>query len=289
MSGTLRLNSNVWMLGKIPMVENSNNEVIFSHQHQMQMLCLPSNSRITNSQRILWDFLSVFHLVSMLFDLLTVLDIFSHDQIHIRAHTMSQQTHLACEMNDGPFLVMDSQIVLMRQIILWYTVVWRNQIKSSTLERATDENPNFQRVADQPSDENPSVRPQLLLPQSSGSRLTTSTETNRHSSIRERRAPKQSTSRVPPVPSNEAALAFNASSLEPACFVQQTMGKIGAEMSYPVTADMFENPENDWFATASSKSSCSCWSEPQKAICWWACTISSNSRKSNGPMEKTMM
>ena len=31
------------------------------------------------------------------------------------------------------------------------------------------------------------------------------------------------------------------------------MGKIGAEMSYPVTADMFENPENDWFATASSK------------------------------------
>ena len=111
---------NVWMLGKIPMVENSNNEVIFSHQHQMQMLCLPSNSRITNSQRILWDFLSVFHLVSMLFDLLTVLDIFSHDQIHIRAHTMSQQTHLACELNDGPFLVMDSQIVLMRQIILWY-------------------------------------------------------------------------------------------------------------------------------------------------------------------------
>ena len=37
------------------------------------------------------------------FDLVTVLDVFSHDQIHIRAHTMSQQTQLAHEMNQCLF------------------------------------------------------------------------------------------------------------------------------------------------------------------------------------------
>ena len=30
-------------------------------------------------------------------------------------------------------------------------------------------------------------------------------------------------------------------------------GKIGVEVSYPVTAEMFENPEDDWLATASSR------------------------------------
>ena len=29
--------------------------------------------------------------------------------------------------------------------------------------------------------------------------------------------------------------------------------KVGVEVSYPVTADMFENPEDDWLATASSR------------------------------------
>ena len=28
---------------------------------------------------------------------------------------------------------------------------------------------------------------------------------------------------------------------------------VGVEVSYPVTADMFENPEDDWLATASSR------------------------------------
>ena len=37
----------------------------------------------------------------MLFDLETVLDVFSHDQLLIRAHTTSQQTHLACENEPG--------------------------------------------------------------------------------------------------------------------------------------------------------------------------------------------
>ena len=29
--------------------------------------------------------------------------------------------------------------------------------------------------------------------------------------------------------------------------------KVGVEVSYPVTADMFENPEDDWLATVSSR------------------------------------
>ena len=29
--------------------------------------------------------------------------------------------------------------------------------------------------------------------------------------------------------------------------------KVGVEVSYPVTADMFENPEDDWLASASSR------------------------------------
>ena len=31
------------------------------------------------------------------------------------------------------------------------------------------------------------------------------------------------------------------------------MEKVDVEVSYPVTADMFENPEDDWLATASSR------------------------------------
>ena len=31
------------------------------------------------------------------------------------------------------------------------------------------------------------------------------------------------------------------------------MEKVGVELSYPVTPDMFENPEDDWLETSSSK------------------------------------
>ena len=106
------------MLGKIPMEENSNNMVIFSHHHQIQMLCQHLQLQNHKFHRILSEILAALHLVSMLFDFVTALDGFSHDRIHIRAHTMSQRTHLACEMNQGLLLGMDSQCVLMRQIIL---------------------------------------------------------------------------------------------------------------------------------------------------------------------------
>ena len=69
---------------------------------------------------------------------------------------------------------------------------------------------------------------------------------------------RQSTSSFHPVPSSEAALAFSADSLEPACLSNKQWKKVGVEVSYSVTADMFENPADDWLATASSRASCSC-------------------------------
>ena len=106
------------MLGKIPMVENSNNMVIFSHHHQIQILCQHLQLRNHDFNRVLLEILTLLHLVSVLFDFVTVLDGFSHNQIHIRVYTMNQRTHLACEMNQGLLLEMDSQSVLMRQIML---------------------------------------------------------------------------------------------------------------------------------------------------------------------------
>ena len=64
---------------------------------------------------------------------------------------------------------------------------------------------------------------------------------------------RQSTSSVPLVPSSEAALAFSASCLEPSCLSNKQWKKVGVEVRYLVTADMFENPEYDWLATASSR------------------------------------
>ena len=64
---------------------------------------------------------------------------------------------------------------------------------------------------------------------------------------------RQSTSSFSPSPSGEAALAFSASSLEPACVSKKQWEKVGVEVSYPVTADMFEKPEDDWLATASPR------------------------------------
>ena len=64
---------------------------------------------------------------------------------------------------------------------------------------------------------------------------------------------RQATSSFPLVLSSEGALAFSADNLEPACLSKKQWKKVGVEVRYPVTADMFENPEDDWLATASSR------------------------------------
>ena len=71
---------------------------------------------------------------------------------------------------------------------------------------ANDENPNFQRVPDQPSDENPLV--DSRSPQSSEPRLPHPRRRNTTQQFERNVRARQSTSSVPPVPSSEAALAF---------------------------------------------------------------------------------
>ena len=45
----------------------------------------------------------------------------------------------------------------------------------------------------------------------------------------------------------------SADRLEVACLSIKQWKKVGVKVSYLVTADMFENPEDDWLATASSR------------------------------------
>ena len=56
---------------------------------------------------------------------------------------------------------------------------------------------------------------------------------------------RQSTSSFVSCFSNEAALAFSADSLEPACLSNEQWIKIVVEVSYPVTTEKFEIPEDD--------------------------------------------
>ena len=110
----LRLNLNVWMLGKIPKVERQQQYGhLFPPSADPDVVLVPPNSPLP--ERIPVSFAR-----SMLdiLDLVTVLDVFSHDQIHTKAHTKSQQIHLACTRNQDLFFVMDSQSMSMRQIML---------------------------------------------------------------------------------------------------------------------------------------------------------------------------
>ena len=43
--------------------------------------------------------------------------------------------------------------------------------------------------------------------------------------------------------------------------------KTGVDVSYPVTADRFENPEDDWLATASSRARARAEVNIQETLC----------------------
>ena len=158
---------------------------------------------------------------------------------------MNQQTRLACTTNLDPLLVMDSQSMSMRQIMLWYTRMWK--CTTGDFDVGTEgEPPNYQPVPGQPVEENPSVEPplqpsQLLKPLAPLPRRRITTQ-QLESNVRARR----SSSSVPPVPSSKAALAFSARSVEPSCVSKKQRRNVGVEVSYRVTAEMFENPGNDW-------------------------------------------
>ena len=199
-------------------------------------------------------------------NLVTELDASPHDKIRIAARTMNQQTRLACTTHQDLFLVMDSPSTSMRQIMLCYLVMWKCPVESLMLERMkkipisnqfqTSLSRNILLLSHSCSRENPSVEPQLQSsppfepPVPHQQRRTTTQHFKRN--VRNVRA-RQSCSSAPPVPSSEGALAFRACSLEPACVSKKQCKIVGVEVSYPVTADMFENPEDDWLATASSR------------------------------------
>ena len=111
--------------------------------------------------------------------------------------------------------------------------------------------PVFNVLPDQLIDENPPV--ESLSPQSSEPRLQYPRRRITFQQFERNVRARQSTSSFHPVPSGEAALALSADSLEPACLSNEQWKKVGVEVSCPVTADVFENPEDDWLATASCR------------------------------------
>ena len=70
------------------------------------------NAKITTSTA------SCEHSGSILFDLVTVLDVFFHDLIHVITHQLSQQIHRECKMNQDLLLVMDSKCMSILLIML---------------------------------------------------------------------------------------------------------------------------------------------------------------------------
>ena len=118
---------------------------------------------------------------------------------------------------------------------------------------ADDEYPSFELYPEQLLEGNSSVEPQLQSSQPSEPPLPPPRRRITTQQFERNVRARQSTSSVPPVPSSEAALAFRACSLELACVSKKQLGKVGVVVSYPVTAAMFEDPEDDWLATASSR------------------------------------
>ena len=133
------------------------------------MLCRHFQLQNHSFHSILFEILTVPLLVSMLFEFVTVLDGFSHDQIHIKsAHDESAELRFACEVNQGLLLGMDIPI---RVDDPDHAVIPGDvEMEGEEFEvGANYENPNVQRVPDQPSDENPPVESQSR--QSSEARL----------------------------------------------------------------------------------------------------------------------
>ena len=198
------------------------------------------------------EILTILHFVSVLFDFVIVLDGLSQQSdSHQSAHDESENSPRV--RNEPGSSSRDGQPI---RVDAPDHAVIPGDVEGGEFEvGAIDENSNFQRVPGHPSDENPHVEPQS--PRSSEPRLPHPRRRFTSQQFERNVRARQSVSSFHPVSSSEAALAFSADSLEPACLANKQWKNVGVEVSYPATVDMFDNPEDDWLATASS-SSCSC-------------------------------
>ena len=120
-----------------------------------------------------------------------------------------------------------------------------SEVNPSRGFESNDDNSNSQRVPGRGSDEHPSVESQLRSPQPPETHATLPRKRITTQQFERNVRARTSTSSVLPISSSKGALAFSASSLEPACLSTKRWKNVGVELSYPVTADMFENPEDD--------------------------------------------
>ena len=160
--GTLRLNLNVWMLCTIPMVENSNNMVTVSHPDVVPAPPTPESQFPPHPARIPVRSSSRVHVVrnrDSSTRLLPRSD--SHQRTHDESEDSPRMRHEpgSCSRDGQPIRVDAPDHVVIPGDV---------EMPGEEFEvGANDENHNFQRVPDQPSDGNP----QLQSPQSSEPRL----------------------------------------------------------------------------------------------------------------------
>ena len=165
--GILQLNQNVWMLGKILMVENRNNMVIFSHHRQIQLFPAPPTPESESPQQLVRipnkssSRASAFRFCDSSGRFLPQSD--SHHCVHNESENSPRVR------NESGFSSRDGQpnrVDAPDHAVIPVEV----EMQGEEFEvGANDKNPNFQRVPDHPFDENPHVEPQS--PHSSQSRL----------------------------------------------------------------------------------------------------------------------
>ena len=138
-------------------------------------------------------------------------------------------------------------------VVLSY-VVWTCPVESLMLERMMKIPISDTLSRTQLLEENFSVEPPLQSSQPSEPPLPLSTKTNHHPTVREKRAREtvnfECSSCSFPVKQLWHSVCAAWSLL--AC-QRDNWEDVGVEVSYPVTAGMFEDPEDDWLATASSR------------------------------------
>ena len=111
--------------------------------------------------------------------------------------------------------------------------------------------PIFQRAPEQLSEANPSVEPKLQSPRSSEPQQLPPRRRITTQQFERNVRTRQSISSALPDSSSEAALAFSACGLEPACVSKKQWKKLVLKRATCDCGKCSENLEDDWLATAS--------------------------------------